>query len=159
MKRIHLFEFEDLLWFPSWIRSCLTRLIVVIHKLLRTEKDLVELVGRSLQYSSGPSIIDLCSGSGGPMINVARTLKEDHRFKGLNLTLTDLYPDPDLAQKINEKGNNVSYVITPVDASDVPAGMNGVRTMICGFHHMSPAIARKILINAKGRNNRSVSMK
>jgi hypothetical protein len=67
MKRIDLFEFEDFPWFPNWIRSCLTRLIVVMHKFLRSSDDLIPILKRALTYSDNNAIIDLCSGSGGPM--------------------------------------------------------------------------------------------
>lgn len=152
MKRIHLFEFEDFNWFPDWIRICLTRLIVVMHKLLGTNQALADLVNKALQHSSRPSIIDLCSGSGGAMIKVAETLKEDYQIKDLTLTLTDLYPNKELANKINQgSGGNVSYVTTSIDATNVPPDMVGVRTMVCSFHHMKPTTARDILKNVKDR--------
>jgi len=44
MKRIQLFEFEDFNWFPNWLRKCLTRMMVVMHKLLNTSEEMAELV-------------------------------------------------------------------------------------------------------------------
>ena len=43
MKRIHLFEFEDLPWFPNWLRTCMTRYIVTIHRLLGSAGELAAL--------------------------------------------------------------------------------------------------------------------
>ncbi len=37
MKRIQLVEFEDFKWFPTIWRSTMTKLIVVIHKILGTK--------------------------------------------------------------------------------------------------------------------------
>ncbi len=152
MKRIDLFEFEDLSWFPNWIRICLTRLIVVMHKGLGTNKELAILINRTLEYSSEPVIIDLCSGSGGTIIEVANTLKEEYKIKDLKLTLTDLFPNKEFANKINQNTDgNISYINAPIDASNVPADMVGVRTMVCSFHHMNPDTARNILKNVKER--------
>jgi len=81
MIRINLFEFEDFSWFPDWIRTCVTRLIVVMHKLLNTPNDLVPLIKKALNHSSNQHIIDLCSGSGGPMIAVYNELVEKHEIK------------------------------------------------------------------------------
>lgn len=61
MNRIDLFEFEDLAWFPNWLRTCLTRLIVVMHRLLKSSDDLVPLIKRTLSYSNTKTIVDLCS--------------------------------------------------------------------------------------------------
>lgn len=152
MKRIHLFEFEDLPWFPNWLRISLTRLIVVMHGILGTTRELADLVNKVIRYSPRPSIIDLCSGSGGPMLAVAETLKGEHRIKDLTLTLTDLYPDKDLANKINREGrSDIAYLTHSIDATNVPPELTGVRTMVCSFHHMKPDTARQILIDAKER--------
>ncbi len=134
MKRIHLFEFEDFKWFPNWIRISLTRLMVVMHKFLGTNQELAKLVSKALEYSSKPCIIDLCSGSGGPMIKLAQTLQDDYQIKVIDLILTDLYPDKELASIINQNDSpHISYLITPIDATNVPADLVGVRTMVCSF--------------------------
>ncbi len=108
MKRIHLFEIEDFNWFPGWLRACLTRLIVIMHRALGTSEALVELVARALKESNTSNIIDLCSGSGGPMIDVVRTLRERPGFEGIKLTLTDLYPSKEAAELINNQEGDTS---------------------------------------------------
>ena len=149
MKRIHLFEFEDFSWFPNWLRICLTRLMVVMHRMLGTNQELANLVSKSLRHAAKPDIIDLCSGSGGAMINVAKTLKEDYQIENLTLTFTDLYPNKELAGKINQDNSDFSYIPTSVDATNVPEDLVGLRTMVCSFHHMKPDTARSILKSAK----------
>jgi hypothetical protein len=147
MKRIHLFEFEDLSWFPNPMRASLTRLLSVMHNILNTQKDVAQLILRLIDHSAKPSIIDLCSGSGGPMPGVATLLKNHYSIKNLTLTLTDLYPDKNLAGKLNS--NDIIYLPAPVDAANVPVTLQGIRTMICSFHHMKPDTARNILRNTK----------
>jgi hypothetical protein len=126
--------------------------MVVVHKLLGSSDELAELISKALTYSEKPSIIDLCSGSGGPMIEVAKILTEKYRIDNLTLTLTDVFPNIGLASKINSNNtSNVSYLTTPVDATKLNFDLIGVRTMVCSFHHMKPDTARNILLDAKER--------
>lgn len=123
--------------------------MVVMHKILGTNQELAGLVNKALKYASKPALIDLCSGSGGAMLEVAQILKENYQTQNLTLTLTDLYPNKALAAKINQENrNNISYLSTAVDATNVPADLTGVRTMVCSFHHLKPDLARNILKNA-----------
>lgn len=150
MKRIALFEFEDFTWFPNWLRICLTRLIVVMHKFLNSSDDLVPLIKKALNHSKTNIIVDLCSGSGGPMIEVFKDLVEEQGNSDVELILTDLYPNLEMASIINTSAiPNLSYKTSPVNASNVNTELTGVRTMVGSFHHMEPDTARQILINAK----------
>jgi hypothetical protein len=100
MKRIHLFEFEDLPWFPNWIRELMTRYIQTFHIILNSSSHLIPLVEKGLSKSSSSRIVDLCSGSGGPMIEVYKNLKNKRDYAQLRLTLTDLYPDQKTIKEI-----------------------------------------------------------
>ena len=42
-------------------------MMVVMHKLLNTSEEMAGLVDRALKHAESNTIIDLCSGSGGPM--------------------------------------------------------------------------------------------
>lgn len=150
MKRIHLFEFEDFPWFPKWIRVCMTRFIVAMHRLVGSSNELAKLTARALKHTDSSKIFDLCSGSGGPMLEVAEILKNKYGVKDLTLTFSDLYPNLETAHMINGQSNpNLSYLTTPVNASNLDEDKKGVRTMICSMHHMKPEVARCILQNAK----------
>ncbi|MDW7691584.1 hypothetical protein R9C00_17445 [Flammeovirgaceae bacterium SG7u.111] len=87
MKRIHVFEFEDLAWFPNWFRRCMTRLIIVMHKLLKTDEELAELLAGIIKETQITSIVDLCSGSAGPLPSAVNILKEKHGIENIKLTL------------------------------------------------------------------------
>lgn len=125
----------------------MTRLIVVVHKMFKSEPVISKMVGDALQGSGHTRIVDLCSGSGGPMENVYAGLKNEH--KGLELVMTDLYPNKDAAAVINAKADGVRYKTDSVNAAEVGEDLQGVRTMICSFHHMPPKVARGILEDAK----------
>jgi ubiquinone/menaquinone biosynthesis C-methylase UbiE len=150
MKRIHLFEFEDFPWFPNWIRELMTRYIQTFHKVLKTSDLLTPLVEKGLSYSSSTHILDLCSGSGGPMIEVLEKLKEKEKFADLQLTLTDLYPNQKAIKKIKRDGKrDLDYLEASLDATKVDLNLRGLRTMVSGLHHMRSEVAKLILQNAK----------
>ena len=150
MKRIQLFELEDYPWFPHWLRACLTRLMVVMHNLLDTPADIAALLTKAMRHTKQHTIVDLCSGGGGPMREVFRVLQAQPGGEQLNLTLTDLYPNQEVAAAINNGPNPaLTYRLAPVDALQVPAELVGVRTMVGSFHHMNPATARRILQHAR----------
>jgi hypothetical protein len=149
MKRIQLFEFEDQGWFPEWLRKCLTRLIVVVHRLLNSDDDLTALLTKVLTKTGATQIVDLCSGSGGPMISVIRKINKKKDLANINLILTDLYPNLSDASLINNTRNNSTYLVKPVNAVNVSESLKGVRTMVGSFHHMNPSIAKKILFSAQ----------
>lgn len=149
MKRIHLFEFEDLSWYPAWLRRCTTRLIMVMHRLLGTADKMAGLVAHMLKKTGIRTITDFCSGSGGPMPQVIEILHKEYGLKNVQLTLTDLYPDYSAAEAINQSGkNHIGYSTVPVDARSGGDEVEGLRTMVGSFHHMKPEEAKEILRSA-----------
>ncbi len=150
MKRIHLFEFEDFAWFPNWLRKCMTRYIVAVHRMMATAPQIAELLTRILPHAPTPHIVDLCSGSGGPLPSTLQLLHKQPQYAQLKVTLTDLYPNDDVAREIRELVTpGLHYRTSPVDATSVDPDLVGVRTMICSLHHMRPELARKILGDAQ----------
>jgi hypothetical protein len=149
MKRIQLFEFEDLSWFPNWLRTCLMRMMVVMHNLLNTSEEMAELVNRVMKQSDTDTIIDLGSGGGGPMLRVCEILKSKYDVESPRLIMTDFFPNLAYAEEINSQNNpSMSYITEPVDATNVGSDLEGLRTMVGSFHHMNPNAARQILQNA-----------
>lgn len=150
MKRIHLFEIEDLEWFPESFRRYLTRLILVMHRIIGTEEKVSALLADLIKDTDSTRIVDLCSGSGGPMPEVLLRLQEKYNLENISLTLTDLYPDLKTAEILNQgERNSMEYITTPINAAEVDENIKGIRTMISSFHHMKPDNARKILENAE----------
>jgi hypothetical protein len=154
MKRINLFEFTDLPWFPQLFRKYITNLIVVMHRLLKTDKKLAGLLSKLLAGSNNSRILDLCSGSGGPMSDTMQILQKDYGIKNIKLTLTDIFPDRETADKLNnETGSEITYQTSPVDATEVNGDKSGVTTMIGSFHHFKPTEARQILESVQNSKN------
>ena len=144
MRRCHLFEFEDLPWFPDFLRRPMTRYLRAVVEYfplngLWAEK-LAELAPRNGLFR----IVDLGSGSGGAMKSMVPAL----RRKGCSpdVILTDLYPNPECIQA--GEPEDLRYWPAPVDATAVPPELKGTRTMLLSFHHHPPDRARAILRDA-----------
>jgi len=103
----------------------------------------IELMNRSGE----DRIVDLCSGGGGPVLDLVRILEVEYK-RDVHLTLTDLIPNLAAAKRIMSEGQNRVYVTEPVSAADVPSEWQGVRTVFSGLHHMPPEIAFSFLKNA-----------
>lgn len=149
MKRVQLFEFEDQSWFPDWMRVSLTRLILVLHKMVGFSDMLSTILDNKIRRLDSNTIVDLGSGAGGPMIDVFKTLKSKYGYEQLQLTLTDLYPSKATISRINslnEKG--LTYHNESVDATKMNSAPKGIKTMINSFHHMPVDAAKNILRSA-----------
>ncbi|MEL6535713.1 MAG: hypothetical protein AAFQ98_09895 [Bacteroidota bacterium] len=150
MKRIHLFEFEDLPWFPNFLRMGMTRCIIVFHRLVGTREAFAALLKRALTHTGTRQIIDLCSGSGGIMPEILEQLRSEKELADVQLTLTDLYPNPNAAKQFNNQPEaGITYETQSVDATKVGDDRQGLRTMVASFHHMKPELAQKILEDAQ----------
>jgi len=150
MKRIQLFEFEDFPWFPSTLRSTMTKLIVVLNKLMGVQEVLGDLLIKVRKKIPFEQIVDMGSGSGGVMPTVAKYLKEQQPSSLIKLLLTDLHPNQEFVRQFNqEKGSNMSYSTIPLDAANLSSAPKGIKTMVNSFHHMPPDTARKILATAQ----------
>lgn len=150
MKRIQLFEFEDYSWFPNWLRTALTNLIVVFNKLFGVNEVLSKLLSEAMKRTGNMSLVDLGSGSGGAMPDVLNTLQNEYGFNNIHLTMTDLYPNQEVIIFYNNLGrSDISYFEKSVNASDLAKAPNGLKTMVNCFHHMRPDDAKKILNSAQ----------
>jgi len=149
MKRVHVLEFEDLAWFPDWLRRPMTNLLVVLGRLIGVVGALELLVSRVLREHKLNQVVDLGSGGGGTMPDVIARVREHPETKDASLLMTDLYPNRDALARHNHEGRaHIRYHEASVDATDLEHAPPGLRTMINCFHHMRPEKARAILESA-----------
>lgn len=153
MKRIQLFEFEDFGWFPSWLRVCMTNLIVILQKMIGVPEVLADLIAQILKKKNISKIVDLGSGSGGAMPEVLDVLHKSEASDNVTLTLTDLYPSSEMLKKFNSNGpDKITYQAASVDAMNIATAPEGLKTMVNCFHHMPPPRAKAILESAQRTN-------
>ncbi|AXT20722.1 hypothetical protein D7030_11890 [Flavobacteriaceae bacterium AU392] len=151
MKRIHLFEFEDQKWFPSFLRNYGTDFLQFLSNKTKLYKPIVPIIKKGLQESNTNQIIDLGSGGGGGLIWLNSELKIDH--PNLKIILTDYYPNIPAFKYTKKQADNFEFIINPVDARDVPIELKGFRTQFLSLHHFTPIDAKQILQNAIDSNN------
>lgn len=148
MKRVHLFEFGDQPWLPHAVRDGLTDLLHAGIEALRLYHPILPLLADALRASGASSLLDLCSGGGGPLPTLRRTLAADFDLD-VPARLSDLRPNLTAFQRIagRERGR-IDYLSEPLDATRVPATLPGFRTLFTSFHHFRPDQARAILVDA-----------
>ena len=137
-----MFEFGDQEWFPRILRDAETAYLTAAYRFWPAlARQWAEKIATVLHRGEAVEIVDLCSGSGGAVLQILENLLE--RDYDVRAILTDLYPNPESAS-----GPRIKWMPAPVDATRVPATLAGVRTMFSAFHHFRPDAARVILSDA-----------
>ena len=144
--RLHLFEWEDQPWFPDFLRSAMTRYLAAAYGISPFPRRWATCLSKLMSRDATTDIVDLGSGSGGPIARVIKELEQ----AGFNtsVTLTDLYPHVSGFEFGTDEGSSIRYWPEPVDATRVPAALSGIRTMFASFHHFRPQAAQGILRDA-----------
>lgn len=141
------FEFEDLAWFPCSIRESMTDYLRFVFRFSNLYSPVVPLLKNALEKSQSISIVDLCSGSGGPVEQIISGLNTGK--EKTTITLTDKYPSILAWERLKiASGNTINYVKEPVDACNVPKNLKGFRTVFSGFHHFDKNTATAVIKNA-----------
>ena len=139
---LRLFEWEDLPAFPGGLRVLVTDVLRFLVTWLRLYRPAVPVLLACLRSSTAHRIVDLASGSGGPLPTLAAELSR--RLGGpVDVLLTDRFPPVHWPAE-----NRCRYWPCPLDATEVPAAWPGVRTLFNAFHHFPPERARQILHRA-----------
>ena len=138
MRRYQLFEFLDQAWLPTRLRGAATAYLTAAHATTPFPALWAAKMARVLKDCGLDQIVDLGSGSGGPMHLVIKEMAaQGYRPR---VTLTDLHPV--------RSAMGINYWPEPVHAADVPTGLRGLRTLFLTFHHFAPAAAQAVLRNA-----------
>lgn len=153
MSRLHLFEIEDQSWCPDIIRESVTDFLVALYRVLHIYEPAYQKMTELLTKTKAKSIIDCCSGSGGPMVQL-REFLDSKQLMHINITLTDKYPNLELFKNLEERyQQRLSGYQHSVDARQIPSHLTGIRCFFSSFHHFAPDQAIKILQDAA--NNRA----
>lgn len=149
MPRHQVFELGDLPRVPTRFKHYLTDVLSIAGAVgerlgdamcLEPQLDAIaEVLGESGR------IVDLCSGAAGPPMALRRRLAS--RGISAQVVLTDLRPNLDAFRRAAH-AEGCSFQADPVDATDVPEELTGLRTIFNALHHFPPDLARRILKNA-----------
>ena len=150
MKRLHLFEFEDLEWFPSWLRNYMTDFLQLVCDTFDVYEPAMPIIEKGLKKSGGQKIIDLASGGGGGWKKISERLKG--KFPDHKIIFTDYYPNETAFKKAKNASPHFDYHAESVDARNVSNELKGMRTQFLSLHHFQPKDAKAILQNAVDSN-------
>ena len=145
MRRIHLFEFEDLEWFPKIIRDGGTDFLGFMLSKTRFYEPAIDILEELIIQTNHNSILDLCSGNGGPVEYISARIdpKLNVRF-----VLSDKYPNLPAYRVLKEQSNGkIDYQIDPLDVMDMNSDKDGIRTMFSAIHHFEPKAVEALFKN------------
>ena len=138
---MRLFEFGDQPWFPKILRDGETAYLAIAYKALPLARAWVDRMLAVLQPRGCVTILDLCSGAGGPLEQMVDEFRA--RDYQVSVTMSDLYPSGR-----STPHPAIHWRPEPVDARNVPAELHGIRTMFSAFHHFEARSAHAILEDA-----------
>lgn len=148
MRQFHLIEIEDQKWCPYFILDGVTDYLRLLERVGKFYRPIFPRLKHVLRKLKPQRIIDLCSGGGGPWMDLYREL-QDLNENVPEIYLTDLCPNRAAFETIRRESSNViSFYPEPVDATRVPDGLIGFRTLFSSFHYFPPLKARSILHDA-----------
>jgi len=151
--RIHFVEIHDTEWCPDLFRNYLRDYLAFAWSFLNYYTVVVPVLSRFLKMTKSDKILDLCSGSGGPLPLIQKALKDENL--NVSIQLTDLYPPVESMKLVQKEAKANGFVATysadPVDATNCK--LPGFRTLFGCFHHFTPELAQQILQNAVDTNS------
>ncbi|MBV8818789.1 MAG: hypothetical protein JO022_10570 [Acidobacteriaceae bacterium] len=138
---MRLFEFGDQPWLPRVLRDGETAYLAMAYRLLPLARAWADRIIASVQPHHCVTILDLCSGAGGPLEQII----EEFTARGyrVSVTMSDMYPFGR-----SRRHPAIHWHPDPVDARKIPAELAGIRTMFSAFHHFDWEAAHAILENA-----------
>lgn len=144
MRRRQLIELHDLPWYPDLLREAQVEILDQANHFVGLAKVLADPFSALLDETGAEAVLDLCSGAGGPVIQLGQELEARGR-PAPRVILSDLYPKLDAWQDLSEAHRWVDFSAAPVDATALPDELEGqVVTIINGLHHFPLEQVQKI---------------
>lgn len=143
MSRL-LHEIEDNPRLPAFLRRYMMDYLEFIFRTFKLYEPVISVIEAVLNKTNTDIIIDLCSGSGGPISSIVTELSSR---KQISAVLTDKYPNPG-----NALEQSIKYDLRSINAKDVPVDLKGLRTMFSALHHFESDELLSILSDAVRKN-------
>lgn len=145
LPRLHGIELHEQPWCPASLRDTATDYLQFVANLAGAYKPVVPRLREALAETGQKTVVDLCSGGGGPWLS----LLPEFGDAAPRVVLTDFYPNREAFARAVENGaGRIDFEPESVDVKDVPARLRGFRTLFAAFHHFRPDEARAILTDA-----------
>ncbi len=150
MRRREWFELHDHRLYPGFLRDLVTDALEAIWNYTNSYRVIVPRLRAAMEDASTHRIVDLCSGGGGPWIRLREQFATTEGFL-ISVSLTDKYPN-ERAWTRSSVAPGVEFYSASVDARQIPADLEGFRTIFSTFHHFNPEAARAMLTDAVNRH-------
>src|SRR5688500_12034305 len=143
-RRLHGTELLDIPRCPRVIRDGAMDYLQFIIRAGNAYAPVITVLAEALRSRGVNSIVDVCSGGGGPWPDLRQSLVRAGAPADLRVVLTDLYPNVDACKKSARQDAFVSGDVQPVDIEKSRIPQKGLRTSFSSFHHFSPAVAQEV---------------
>jgi hypothetical protein len=145
LPRLHGIEIHEQPWCPPSLRDAATDYLQFVANLVGAYNPVAPHLRAALRDAGEKTIVDLCSGGGGPWISLLSQFEDD----APRVVLTDFRPNREAFQHAVEiSGGRIGFEPESVDVMNVPSRLRGFRTLFAAFHHFRPGEARAILADA-----------
>jgi hypothetical protein len=144
VRRVHLFEFEDLDWVPASVRDGGTDLLDLGFARIGFYAGVAPKLISLIEATRATRLVDLCSGGGGGALQMRSVIRA--AGSDAELLLSDLNPsESGIARTVALGDPATSYRPESVDAMTGGGELEGVRTMSGALHHFPPDAVRALL--------------
>lgn len=147
-RRLHGIELLDIPRCPRAIRDGATDYLQFIIRTGNAYGPIVPILSGALAKRQLKSLVDLCSGGGGPWPELRAALITAGAPADLRVRLTDLYPNLEAFANITARDEHITGEPQPLDVERATVPLRGLRTFFSSFHHFPPHVARQVLRNA-----------
>ena len=137
--RFPLPEIEDSVYFNTVFKDVASGML---YDMSRGQENINTTLPPYMQLKS-KTFLDI--GSGGGIASIHHL--QNFFGKDTNIVLSDLYPKPELWDKL--KTDHISYVSVPIDAKNIPRISHNAVSLFGSLHHMDPDTIRTILSNMR----------
>ena len=150
MARLHLLELHEQPWCPGALRDGITDLLQAAINWFHAYDAIAPRLAAAVNRSGSRRVVDLASGGGGPWLGLRPQLAR--HGADVSVLFTDRYPNVTALRRATDmEPARAEFSAESVDATALPPGLTGFRTMFTAFHHFRPTDARAILGDAVRR--------
>ena len=152
MRRLQLIEFHEEPWYPEAMREIQREILHLANEHTGFAAALSEPFLEVLRETGASTVLDLCSGAGGPIVLVVRSL-EAHGVRPPKVLLSDLYPNVEDWRRLRDQHPSwLDFVEEPLDATSIPGTIGGdLVTIVNALHHFPAEGVRGVIEGAVRR--------
>src|ERR1700676_3487674 len=124
MRRKQFIELHEQPWFPSSLRNEITDALQCGSEILKAYASISALLQRALDATRSRAIVDVCSGGGGPWLDLSPQLRGG--TAAFRILLTDKFPNIAASENVRPtSANRTDFYRMTSDAMKDPTELDG----------------------------------